>query len=253
MCVLDGDDPIRALLSDGGILLGVYDKEIAQRVVDQIETHIGGDLLSLTIVLNKGIEKSSGIESISEPETKKIDLERSPEQSDIIASKVEFGAEMTTGPKLSPHLKAPLFAIPKVPVIEPQASRENTTAVGVKLEPVFVIVVITERNPDTGSNVEVLIQPLKEIAPSQAQKGTVLEKEVHAKAVFAREEPIVLISKIAHVDDGLNLPNHLAFPGTDARVNFNTLDTNAMTYRKAEVISIILLDVGVGPTQLEPR
>lgn len=63
---------------------------------------------------------------------------------------------------------------------------------------------------------------------------------------------IVLISEVAHVDDGLDLPNHFAFPGADARVKFNTLDTNTMTYRKAEVISIILLDIGVNDPQLKP-
>ena len=89
MSVLDGNDPIRGLLGDGGILLGVDYEKIAQRVVDQVETHIGGDLVSLTMVLNKGIQKSLGIESISEPETQQMGQERPPRQSDIIARKVE--------------------------------------------------------------------------------------------------------------------------------------------------------------------
>ena len=89
MCVFDGNDPIHGLLGYGGILLGVDHEEIAQRVVDQIETHIGGDLVSLTVVLNKGIQKSLGVESISEAETQQMGQERPPRQSDIIARKVE--------------------------------------------------------------------------------------------------------------------------------------------------------------------
>ncbi len=89
MGVFDGKHPICSALTDGGILLGVDDEKIAQRVVDQIETHIRGEDVFLTIVLNKGIQKGLGVESISEPETQQMGQEGPPRQSDIIARKGE--------------------------------------------------------------------------------------------------------------------------------------------------------------------
>ena len=193
MCVLDGKHPICGALIDGGILLGVDDEKVAQRVVDQIETHIRGDDVFLTIVLNKGIEKSPCVECISEPETQKIGLERPSGQRDIIARKGDLGAEMTIGPELSRHLKTGLLAIPKLPIIEVQTSREGPTAVGSKLNALFLILMITRGDEDTASYLEVLIQPFKIKAPSNAESATILEKEIYPKGVFAREKPVVRV------------------------------------------------------------
>jgi len=185
MGVFERKDPVGGLIPTGGSILGEDNEEIAEGVVDQIESDIGDDLAVLAVVLNESVQKSLGIERVAQPKSDQVNGEFSSRESDHVPGEIQFGPQMLVGEVLDARPHGGLLSIPEISGIPVEGSRKSSAAVASDFDPLFVVMVIVSRNNEFARDGKWIVQTLKIVSSPKANKGSVLEEEIDAQALLS--------------------------------------------------------------------